>query len=128
MTQIDRRNPTRILKTAKYTEESQKYYLGSGKTCTPVVDDSGIEEFVESEHCVLQFDQEVRLWFLEEKEPSEYGTFVFLKNYDDWCKCFEIYNSAGDKTVKEYRPSRKQILSKGMQIYFSAHYLNVTDV
>lgn len=129
--QIQLKKPSEKIQSPINFSKDKEYILGRGDDCTPkLVLSTDDEDFVEKRHCYIAFDLKYKAWFIEENVPTSYGTFVFCKNYDELTRIFKDCDTArynGTLTNKEFRPSRKQLLMKGMQIYFSQHQFTVLE-
>ena len=68
----------------------------------------------------------------KQKQISENGTFVYLKNYKEWKEAEKEYNTAvknGETTLgKNYTASKSQKLRKGMKIFISYHIFRVEEL
>ena len=89
-------------------------------------------EIIDDIHCVIKFDEEKSCWYIEEVEETLNGTFICCKNYEEFINAqkdlsahLEQRKICGIAREKLYKPTRKQLMQKGMLCYFSDHILEV---
>lgn len=105
------------------------FTVGSNKSCDIFLNDFDI---IDDFQCTIDFQDGTNSWYIREEKESLNGSYICCKNYQELVDAqrdlaaYEDYKKKwGVSREKLYKPSRKQLLQRGMLIYMSDHVLEV---